>query len=74
VIYFTLIENVLCLWKGGYLDMECKVCGIRTEKSILCADCEKKINTLSSEMTSSKKKINMQFEEHRFFTRDKCAN
>ena len=53
--------------------MECRVCGSKTEKNFLCSDCEKKINFLSSEMTYSKRKINLQFDEHRFFTRDQCG-
>ena len=53
--------------------MKCRVCGIKTERKSLCSNCESKVNNLSSEMTASKKKINLQFDEHRFFTRDKCS-
>ena len=54
--------------------MRCKVCGSETDNSGLCNDCKRQVDVLSSEMTSSKKKINLQFDEHRFFTRDSLAD
>ncbi|MGM0409301.1 MAG: hypothetical protein ACQEQF_00960 [Bacillota bacterium] len=50
--------------------MTCKVCGKEIKRGSLCSDCRKQVDFLSSEMTSSKKKINLKFDEHRFFTRE----
>ncbi|HKL76105.1 MAG TPA: hypothetical protein VJ881_08555 [Halanaerobiales bacterium] len=54
--------------------MECRVCGVETKDTCLCGDCKRQVDFVSSKMTSSKKKINLQFDEHRFFTRESTAN
>lgn len=56
--------------------MRCRVCGSETnsDKDFLCSRCKRQIDVLSTEMTSSKKKINLQFDEHRFFTRDSVVD
>lgn len=54
--------------------MKCRVCGAETKETSLCKDCKSQVDSLSSKMTSSKKKINLQFDEHRFFTRKSTAN
>ncbi len=54
--------------------MICRVCGKETQNQCLCDECKKQVDFLSSKMTSSKKKINLQFDEHRFFTRDSSVD
>ena len=54
--------------------MICRVCGNETKNQSLCSECKKQVDFLSSKMTSSKKKINLQFDEHRFFTRDNSVD
>ena len=54
--------------------MQCRVCGTETNETSLCSDCKRQVDFLSSKMTSSKKKINLQFDEHRFFTRETTSN
>ncbi|MFW5980147.1 MAG: hypothetical protein ACOC4G_02975 [Bacillota bacterium] len=54
--------------------MKCKICGNEAEKGFLCSECRTKINFLSGEYMSDKRKINLDFDEHRFFSRESTGN
>ncbi len=55
--------------------MKCKICGTETKNDkTLCYDCHQEIELLSTRYTENRGKINLDFDDHRFFTREKVAN
>jgi len=53
----------------GGVRMKCRVCGKDIKKGNICPECKEEIEILSNKFTSYKRKINLDFDEHRFCSR-----